>query len=409
VARNGGERRSVGIVFRTVRPHLLVIDISVAAACFLLRTTIFSESPWLLVIAFGMAGTIAIHRLSPALSLGVAWVTVALQLALGLQPDISNAAIVVVLFATAAYGTTTVRWLGFASAFLGALVAAAYVVAESAVSLSPYSGLLRSLAEAAPRLTTVFIGVFGASLFLFLLSWTLGLLWKTVLDARASYRARDVAKQNQASAEREVAIEQERTRIARDMHDVVAHSLAVVIAQADGARYASTTDPSAADSALATISATAREALGDVRMLLGQLRHNQAEGPQPALADLDRLFDQFTASGLTVQRVVVGEPEHLGTAQQLAIYRIIQESLTNALRHADTSHDVVVTFDWSPTWLEISVASTLGEPAESSNGHGIDGMRERAILAGGSLTAEPTADSFVVTATLPIVVTEVPA
>jgi signal transduction histidine kinase len=392
-----------------VRPHLLVIDICVAAACFLLRTTIYSESPWLLVIAFGMAGTIAIHRLSPALALGLAWLTVTLQLSLGLQPDVSNAAVVVVLFATSAYGTAAVRWMGFASTFLGALVASAYFVTQAAVSLYPYAGMLRSLAEAAPRLTTIFIGVFGASLFLFLLSWTLGLLWKTVLDARASSRARDVAKQNQESAEREVAIEQERTRIARDMHDVVAHSLAVVIAQADGARYAATTDPTAADSALATISATAREALGDVRMLLGQLRHNQAEGPQPVLADLDRLFDQFAASGLTVQRVVTGEPASLGTAQQLATYRIIQESLTNALRHADTSQDVVVTFDWSPSSLEVSVASALGEKSESSNGHGIDGMRERAILAGGSLSVEPTAESFVVTATLPIVSTEVSA
>jgi signal transduction histidine kinase len=394
----------VVIVFRTVKTSALVIDISIAAACFLLRMVIHSQSPVVLLVALGMAATIAIHRLSPALALGLAWFTVLVQLAFVLPPDISNGAILVVLFATAAYGSPKVRWFGFGSAFLGAFVATVYLVGQGVISSTDWSNLVSTLTGDLPRFALLFIGGFGASAVLFLLSWTTGLLWKTILDAQANARARAAAEKDQAEAQREVAIEQERTRIARDMHDVVAHSLAVVIAQADGARYAAKTDASVADSALETISATAREALGDVRMLLGQLRHSQAEGPQPALADLGRLFEQFSASGLQLRHVVLGEPAVLGTAQQLATYRIVQESLTNALRHADTAKEVLVTFDWQQTGLELTVSSALGEESGAIRGHGIDGMRERAILAGGSLTAEPTGERFVVTATLPVAV-----
>ena len=127
-------------------------------------------------------------------------------------------------------------------------------------------------------------------------------------------------------------------RIARDMHDVVAHSLAVVIAQADGARYAPRRRriPAVATEALGTISTTARAALADVRLLLTQLRHSQGDGPQPTLADLEALYAQVRAAGVDL-RVDVdpappGEPP---AAVQLAVYRILQEALTNALRHGD--------------------------------------------------------------------------
>ena len=135
--------------------------------------------------------------------------------------------------------------------------------------------------------------------FALLLSWTVGALVRTAVRAQENREA-------QRRAEADAAAEQERVRIARDMHDVVAHSLAVVIAQADGARYAAGADPAAAGSsaaieALGTISTTARAALADVRLLLTQLRHPQPEGPQPRLADLEELYAQVRAAGVELR------------------------------------------------------------------------------------------------------------
>ena len=135
---------------------------------------------------------------------------------------------------------------------------------------------------------------------------------------RTGIRARE-NRHAQQLAEAETAAEAQRTRVARDMHDVVAHSLAVVIAQADGARYAAASDPQAAAEALATISTTARAALSDVRMLLTQLRHTQADGPQPTLADLEQIYAHVRAAGVDLSVDVKG-------AKVLAVVEIMPYS-----------------------------------------------------------------------------------
>jgi signal transduction histidine kinase len=294
-----------------------------------------------------------------------------------------------------------VRWAGLISTFAGAAVITLSVTLPEV--LDQLIG--RDLSAILDMRGTVVGGilVFITALVAFLLSWTVGLLWSTLLRARANRRAA-------VAAEHEVAAEQERTRIARDMHDVVAHSLAVVVAQADGARYIARQDPDATEAALVTISTTAREALSDVRLLLAQLRHSQGDGPQPTLVDLDRLFEQLRAAGLTLGSEVTGAPLALGTSQQLAVYRIVQESLTNALRHAETSEPVVVHFGWTPHGLDLTITSALKTPTgrtgaiktgATSTGHGLAGMTERALLVGGHLTAGPEAGRYVVRAWLP--------
>jgi signal transduction histidine kinase len=246
------------------------------------------------------------------------------------------------------------------------------------------------------------------------LSWVLGLLVRTWRTAREARRARAVAELDRNRAVEDVVVEQERTRIARDMHDVVAHSLAVVIAQADGARYARSQDPEAVDEALRTIASTARSALADVRVLLAELRQAQPEGPQPSLADLEQTVDQVRAAGLPVTLERTGRIEGLGSAQQLAAYRIVQEALTNALRHGDTAHPASVLLagvsgpDGSHG-LSITVRNRMRTtPQETGStgavpriGHGLPGMRERASLAGGTLSAQPEDGSFVVAAFIP--------
>jgi signal transduction histidine kinase len=153
--------------------------------------------------------------------------------------------------------------------------------------------------------------------------------------------------------------------------------------------------------------------LSDVRVLLAQLRHSQDDGPQPTLVDLQRMLEQLRAAGLTITEEVSGAPLPLGTAQQLAVYRIVQESLTNALRHADVREPAVLHFGWTPHGLDLTIASVLKPPTgrtgairvegrgETLGGHGLAGMTERALLVGGHLTAGPEAGRFVVRAWLP--------
>ena len=384
-------------VFRKLARGQLVFDIVAPSALFLLCLLPFLAAgyDWLIVL-FGMCAALVFRRIAPGIALGIAWATALVQMALGSAPNPANLAILVVLAGTGAYGGSIVRWFGLASVPLGAIAITFYLAVLpwiiGDVDNNPW------LPES-PFLTTVRYAaiVFISVLVAFGLAWTVGQLMRTSVNARESRRAA-------VEAEEEVAAEQERTRIARDMHDVVAHSLAIVVAQADGARYLGKKDPEATEQALATIATTAREALSDVRMLLAQLRYSQVDGPQPTLVDLDRLLEQLRASGLTVMQETSGEPLALGTAQQLAVYRIVQESLTNALRHADTSTQAVIRFAWSPHGLELTVTSALDDDrpkAPYGPGHGIAGMTERAVLVGGWLTAVPDEDRFVVRAWLP--------
>lgn len=360
---------------------MLVVDGVVAAAAVLVRFLLPPDSVLLGIAIVGFGVALAIHRLSPTLALALSWLCAILQMFAGAPPDATNLAILAVLYATARYGDRALRWAGFASAIGGALVAALYLVLPG-VAMSVVSPATAGLQ---------FALFFGALAALLVLSWTFGLLVRNIALGREFRRS-------QAEAERVALVEQERGRIARDMHDVVAHSLAVVIAQADGARYASATDPEAADAALATIAGTAREALADVRLLLGQLRTEVTSGPQPTLADLDALVAQVRASGLEVTLEREGETRSLPVSAQLAMYRVVQEALTNALRHGDVRAPVSVRIRRGADRVEAVIENSrrAGYPDVVTPGHGLTGMHERAHLVGGALEAGPHGARFVV-------------
>ncbi|KHK99629.1 histidine kinase [Microbacterium mangrovi] len=334
-----------------------------------------------------ISGALVIRRFSPGVALMAAWTVAVLQMLAGFQVEAYDLAIFGVLYATAAYGTRVVFWLGFASALVGALVATAYLQLRNLIEMI-HLGSMGALVTAG--------FAWMAASFALLLAWTTGAMVRAVLRSRASRLA-------QVQAEAEAATEQERVRIARDMHDVVAHSLAVVIAQADGARYAAASDPDAATAALGTISSTARAALADVRLLLGQLRHSQSDGPQPSLADLEGLFAQVRAAGLELRVTVDPAPRsEPGAAVQLAVYRILQEAFTNAIRHGD--HGAAdVTLAWMPDAVAVTVRNRLAaDAAPQPGGHGLIGMRERAQLVGGTLDAGAEGTEFVVRARIPL-------
>jgi signal transduction histidine kinase len=176
------------------------------------------------------------------------------------------------------------------------------------------------------------------------------------------------------------------------VHDVLAHSLAVVIAQADGARFIRDTKPAQTeqrtDDALVAISDAARAALIDVRTLVEGLREDQGEQPQPGLDEIPVLLAQLSRAGMTIDARHFGDAKAMTPAQQLAVYRIVQESLTNALRHGDRAAATRLSFDWRGPGLALSVTS-VGAATEASapHGNGIRGMKDRARLAGGWLTA----------------------
>lgn len=391
-------------MFRSLEKYQYGVDVAVAVAYYLLMSVLFdgyastpSDSTAFTVVVAGYAVAVGLRRMSPGLALAVAWLVSITQMALMVEPNAYNVATCLVLYTTSAYGSRLVRNLGLVSVGIGAFVAAAYLTLRGAalgVSTTIF-GFLEL-----PQIFLQYSLLFSAILFVLGLPWLLGLLVRAMMRNRESRLAKE-------RAEQDVIVEQERNRIARDMHDVVAHSLAVVIAQSDGARYARAHDPDAVDEALLAISTTARQALGDVRLLLAQLRHSQGEGPQPTLADLDRLFDQLRASGLDVRFEQTGVERPLSTTQELSVYRIVQEAITNALRHGDRDRPVTVGFDWTPTTLDLSITNGTSVPtttAELHIGHGLAGMTERASLVGGSLRAEPEGDRFIVTASLPAAV-----
>ena len=400
-------------MFRTLTPRQLAFDVVAAALCLLLRFAVGMHEVPMLFVVFAMAAALGLRRMSPGLALAVAWAGAIVQMTAGMHPDVSNLAILPVLYATASYGTPRLKWLGLASSGLGAITVAVYTSLGNvfyAVQCNTVSGSSCSFGGQIPASLISLAAVFFFALVVFLLSWTFGLLAKTWRKARESGQARAVAERQRIDAQQDVVVEQERNRIARDMHDVVAHSLAVVIAQADGARYAAKQDPDAVDAALVTIAGTARQALGEVRVLLGQLRHSQGDAPQPALADLEQLFGQLRASGLRIVFSQDGEPVALPAGQQLAVYRIVQEALTNALRHGDVARDVTVRFGWNADSITIDVSNTAAVDVVKPDvtlpgaaGHGLAGMRERAVLWGGAFEAGPDkGNGYLVKAVLPI-------
>ncbi|KFF60685.1 hypothetical protein JF66_02935 [Cryobacterium sp. MLB-32] len=389
----------------------MIVDVSIAGVFFLIALLfVFDDVPTFLTLV-GFTASLAVRRLSPGLALSIAWLTAIGQMLAGLPVLASDMVILAVLYATAAYSQGRTRRAGLISVGVGSLVAGVYlaVVQRGVDQLGAalQQGDLASMVWSTVLMSVVSVAVLG-------LSWTLGLLTRTRTSARESRFTQYRAVEEQRAAQLAVVVEQERNRIARDMHDVVAHSLAVVIAQADGARYARAQNPDAVDEALTTISSTAREALGEVRILLARQRQDGATGPQPVLADLDRLVEQMRSTGLDIDWATIGTPTGLASGAQLAGYRIVQEALTNALRHGDTGRTVALRLVWTADGITVTIDNALRMPSVAADGesgpggrkageigHGLPGMRERALLAGGSLTVESSGGRFSVAAWLP--------
>ncbi|WP_328943490.1 histidine kinase [Streptomyces sp. NBC_00250] len=238
----------------------------------------------------------------------------------------------------------------------------------------------------------------------------LGIAVRSRKDHTASLVDRARRLEIERDQEVRLAAAAERTRIAREMHDIIGHNLSVITGLADGGRYAAAKNPERATQALDAIGTTSREALAELRRLLGVLRDDEQEAardPQPTLADLDTLITGVRKAGLPVRFDAVGTPDAppaqpLTPGAQLTVYRTVQEALTNTLKHAGEGASATVLLTYAPGEVRAEITNT-GAPAPAAPpGQGLTGMRERAALYDGTLESGPLpTGGWRVTLTLP--------
>ncbi len=239
---------------------------------------------------------------------------------------------------------------------------------------------------------TFFTAIFGGT-------WLAG---RTIRRRRR--RERELIVEHEAKARS--AVLEERTRIARELHDVVAHAISVIVLQARGARHSLGAQPDDARGAIDAIEKTATEALQEMRRLLGMLRADDEEvalAPQPSLAQLDTLVGHVRDAGLPVELRVEGTARELAPGVDLSAYRIVQEALTNALKHAGPAQTRVLV-RYGEDVLELEVVNTGAAATNGGgSGHGLAGMRERVAMFGGELESGPRSEGgYRVRASLPL-------
>ena len=331
--------------------------------------------------------------------------------------DLSTAAVLIAAIVSGALywrRTRPLVVLGVALAGSAASMAIGYPEGGFAVIFAVYSagryaendrwnyiglGAAAALVGLGEFLDDVVLGELAFGLFVMFLVWYIG----RRIRFRGE-RAEQLEREQAAEARRAVA--EERTRIARELHDVVAHRVSLMTVQAGAAKTVAADDPEGALRAMEAVEQAGRQALEELRQLLGVLRPDaevEVLGPQPGLADVPRLVDQFAEAGLEVSLTMVQEGIDLPARVDLFAYRIVQEALTNVLKHAGSHARTEVRVSTNNHGVEIEVLDN-GHRATilPGSGHGIVGMRERALLLGGSLDTGPRpGGGFQVVAYLP--------
>lgn len=366
---------------RWARGHAGVIDGAFAAVLALFGVALYvadARSVPGLSVTLALTVPLAWRRTRPVVAGSlVALAAYAHLLVLPEVLPISAIAVPIAVYALAAYAP---RWA--ANTALPVAVAGG---ALAGVRYFGYDG--RTALEA--FVTATFVAVFLAGV------WAFGRVRGLRLREMDSLTERNRLLELERLKEAELAATQERNRIAREMHDIVAHSLTAIIAQADGGRYAAATNPEAAVGALTTIAETGRRALTDMRGLLSVLREDTPREftTTPGVGDVPALVEQMRTSGLEVEFSVDGQSREVPEGLGLSVYRIVQESLTNVLKHAGPRARTDVRLDWRPDTLVVEIvddgrgAAALVEARPG--GQGLTGIEERARLHGGRAVAGP--------------------
>lgn len=419
------------------RLHPVRTDVMAAAALF----TVLVALPWIalgpmvapdpqgrqtavsLLAGAGMVLPWAVRRVRPVASAAVVTAAAVLHLLAGPEFSLSLLMVPLTVYNLAANAPRSISVAGLLMGLVGGVANGVKVWLFPAQFVTPDGLTVRSPAE---PLAMVIMAI-GCGLMV-LTAWAFG---DVVRNRRLTVRAledRAHRLEVQSRQERELAAADERSHIAREMHDIVAHSLQVIISQADGARYAAAAKPALAVTALETIGQTGRSALADMRQLLGVLRETgetvagvpgvtdddarrpaadvvaspdgrgtrlpPGRRPQPRLADLPALVETMRLSGLEVSLLETGTPRRaLPAGGELAAYRIVQEALTNTLRHGGPDADAFVTLAWTPRGLDLQIdddgCGAAADPVTRGSGQGLRGAAERAALFGGTLETGP--------------------
>lgn len=387
-----GERRAPSPLLQALRGELTiaqwVTDLVAAAALGLLGLLPLGwgfEPPSPLVLISAVL-SLAVRRRSPPAALALAWLTAVLQMALIESPSIVEVAALVVVATTAARGTRSAMWAAGASAVVGGLLAPIYLflVGSRFISLLVEVPLIPRVAFAAAPLALL-----GAA-------WLAGVAVRATVSRRSETGRRVVAETVAVQAQSVAEVERARTTMAREVHDVVGHSLAVIIAQADAA--ALVIEPGRGRDMIATIAATARTSLDEVRAVLDRT----GAAPQAGTQTLDEVVEQVRSTGIPLHDEVEGAERPLPPAVGLVARRVLQEMLTNALRHGEPGADIDVRRSWRPSALVLQVGNRISAQPTSGSGAGLPGMRERLDRIGGTLEADAVDGRFLARARIPL-------
>ncbi|WP_426623847.1 sensor histidine kinase [Leifsonia sp. McL0607] len=380
--------RPPGAVRRFFGAHLLLVD-SLVAGVYLVPTLadgiyeMTKGSSWevaLRVILTAIAGAaLFARRWYPRAVFAIALIVLVLSVFIGRNVDFVPT--VFALYALAVYRSARSAWIAYA------------ITAVATIGVLVITELLVPVHRFAPLSTDAVPSGFAALSFC-----TVAVLVGTNAGNRRRYldalidRARQLARERDQQAE--IATAAERSRVAREMHDIVSHSLTVMITLADGSAGLVTTAPQRSAETMRLVAETGRSALGDMRRLLGVLRAGDEEAavhaPQPGLGELGELVERFRAAGLPVRITVSGTaPTDVG--QQLTVFRVVQEALTNILRHGALATAATVTIEFGDDRIRLVVEddATVHTGSVQGSGSGLLGLRERVALYGGTLEAGP--------------------
>ncbi|MFG2599283.1 sensor histidine kinase [Streptomyces sp. NPDC048462] len=349
-------------------------------------------------VVIGLSIVVALRRRAPEKMLLLAIAMGVVQLVFGVRPTTANFAMLVITFTVATVGE---RWAS----------RLALTCSLCAAGLSQLRWPNQDPGSWAQKLFIVVVMTVP-----FVLAWVLGDSMRTRRAYFDQLEERAARLEREREAQSKVAVAAERARIARELHDVVAHNVSVMVVQADGAAYVMDAAPDQARQALETISSTGRQALAEMRRLLGVLRTGDVPEsgeyvPQPDVEQIEELVDQVVQSGLAVDFKIEGTPRPLPSGVELTAYRIVQEALTNTRKHGGPNAGASVRLVYFDDGLGLLVeddgrgaAHELYEDGGADGaGHGMIGMRERVGMVGGTLDAGPRpGGGFRISALLPL-------
>jgi signal transduction histidine kinase len=383
----------------------------------LVVTSLFGET----LVVVGVAVAVSLSRHAPGAALAVAWLTGGVHVVTGTGPMVVEVALAVVAFGCARWGSNTVVWLSGISIPVGAAFAVALLdpfVLYDALDSAGVQVLARR-AYVGTNSWRLPAGMLGTALLM--APWLLGLALRFSARSQASRASQVAAEAERDQAEEIAGLRDQQARLARDVHDVVGHSLAVILAQAESAQYLEDADTVALQRTMTNIATTARASLDDVRQVLASTSGTPAATPARQ-HDLDDLIEGVRASGHTVESTVDGTPRPMPPELDVVAFRVLQEMLTNAIKHGCRDQPVLVERHWDAD-LRIEVQNAVpdhdaGTPDEPppiagvpvpppDGGQGLEGMRRRLDAVGGRLDVRRRSDppTFTATAWVPVRVT----